>query len=1132
MVIEVNFPRGGKKPPVNKTTKVSKVKFDLFSNKKKTKPRRVDLRNDMGPKNFIEKTVCPEKITNVSADLLSYQSVKEGMVILGCVREVHKMNLTILLPGRLSGKVMITQISSPYTKLLEKIAINEVPEEYRQVRCMFKPGEFVSVKVMSLQGDNEKSHVKLSMCPHDINADLSFKMVAPEMLLWGAVSSCEEYGYVIDLGVKNCRAFLPKANTEREYSCGEPLWCVVQKCDVIGVASTATVTALKEKIESTKIVKETSLDYLFPGMQISVTVNKILTNGLEVRFLNNYTGYIHESYLQNIFDRTTSYKTGQVVSARVMYVVPVTKLAFLSLRSLEFSDSPLLDDGIVLNCSVLGMTRGGLYVKLQKMHKGFISFRRLKTKLSSNSDLDYNDLVKKTYPTGSQHLCRILSYDCLEKIYICTMEKDMINEKIFSYKDLNLGDELIVEIREIQPKGLLIQAGRIEGYILNEHLTDTVLPNYSSVKTKFHQGQKIKARILNVNEETSTLHLTLKPSLVSAQNIITNYETAENNKQYPGIIVQVTQNGLLIKFFGNVKGWVPKSQLSFEKVQQPEKLFNIGQVVNCTIIKCFPQSKKLTLSLQPPKARSQRKTLHLGQRISVKVKQIVPNGLEVQTLDTKASGIIPSQHLTDNPMIAEFIMNTYKEGDIINDIVVVNVDHGVPILSLREQNLDTIPNFTDLKPDDILRCSVNSISEKQLLLQSPINNFKKLIVVPFEKISNLPLKLSELDLKKNQCLLTKITAIQKGQKILGSTQLSDVWDGDLSLSQKMLYNYLLDAKRLIISNFPQLTHRLGESVTTTIKSINKNGTIIVALSNSEISGFISPKHATSNLKIGQELTGTIINIDPIKNHLEITINPKFMNKINPSQTGNVNIKIGKTSFATVLLVTREFILVTLRGNGNRQLAYMPTRLHYNDFLPNVKNFNIGDEVKTVVLQAENGFVIVMSKEMMRNFEHARKLVKRARMTSVSSESSDDGVKAKKLKLSKSKSESEAGQFVRNPKNLKLEEDEELRESKQSNESVNEVTELKSKRKRKRKISKSNNKLDKQESETNINEIKNEDNIDSAEEETMDDTKETDSKPISKIEPVLSGVSNFWDTPKIESVEESSEDEKEVNFISY
>lgn len=50
------------------------------------------------------------------------------MVILGCVREVQKMTLGITLPGRLSGRVMVTHISTPYTQLLHSIVDNTEPE--------------------------------------------------------------------------------------------------------------------------------------------------------------------------------------------------------------------------------------------------------------------------------------------------------------------------------------------------------------------------------------------------------------------------------------------------------------------------------------------------------------------------------------------------------------------------------------------------------------------------------------------------------------------------------------------------------------------------------------------------------------------------------------------------------------------------------------------------------------------------------------------------------------------------------------------------------------------------------------------------------------------------------------------
>lgn len=60
------------------------------------------------------------------------------MVLLGCIREVQKMTIGINLPGRLSGRVMVTQISNSYTELLHKIVDDNEPEVLNYIFFNYK----------------------------------------------------------------------------------------------------------------------------------------------------------------------------------------------------------------------------------------------------------------------------------------------------------------------------------------------------------------------------------------------------------------------------------------------------------------------------------------------------------------------------------------------------------------------------------------------------------------------------------------------------------------------------------------------------------------------------------------------------------------------------------------------------------------------------------------------------------------------------------------------------------------------------------------------------------------------------------------------------------------------------------
>lgn len=93
-------------------------------------------------------------------------------------------------------------------------------------------------------------------------------------------------------------------------------------------------------------------------------------------------------------------------------------------------------------------------------------------------------------------------------------------------------------------------------------------------------------RVLKIISKES-IRLTLKPILVESQHCLTDYSLALPGKQFPGTVVLCTPAGVLVAFYGKIKGWVPTSHLlpnTHNGQIDPKTLFFIGQVV---IILCM-----------------------------------------------------------------------------------------------------------------------------------------------------------------------------------------------------------------------------------------------------------------------------------------------------------------------------------------------------------------------------------------------------------------------------------------------------------------------------------------------------------------------------------------------------------------
>lgn len=139
------------------------------------------------------------------------------MVVLGRVREAREYDMIVSLPGRLIGRLELTDISDSYTKLLQSMinVADAKPEGYKSLPQLYQPGDYIVCYVKSLNL-KDKWRVSLSLEPELINQNLDRTRIVQRSKIVGSVSSVEEHGYVIDTGVANLRTFLSANDVDEE----------------------------------------------------------------------------------------------------------------------------------------------------------------------------------------------------------------------------------------------------------------------------------------------------------------------------------------------------------------------------------------------------------------------------------------------------------------------------------------------------------------------------------------------------------------------------------------------------------------------------------------------------------------------------------------------------------------------------------------------------------------------------------------------------------------------------------------------------------------------------------------------------------------------------------------------------
>lgn len=87
-------------------------------------------------------------------------------------------------------------------------------------------------------------------------------------------------------------------------------------------------------------------------MQFHFDIVTITKNGLLGQLLDENRAYVHDMYLQKPVQDVNAFKEGQELKARVLYIEPITKFVFLTLRGIGTVPKPELKVGEVISAKV------------------------------------------------------------------------------------------------------------------------------------------------------------------------------------------------------------------------------------------------------------------------------------------------------------------------------------------------------------------------------------------------------------------------------------------------------------------------------------------------------------------------------------------------------------------------------------------------------------------------------------------------------------------------------------------------------------------------------------------------------------------------------------------------------------
>ncbi|XP_071873721.1 protein RRP5 homolog [Bombus fervidus] len=981
-----NLLRGGKEVRERKASDLLFGKYEKIGKRNREKQRA--KKQDEEEPNFVPNT----------AERLSYATISEGLVVLGCISEVTNYDLLISLPGGLVGRAQITDINECYTNLLQNFVKSQDSEtnEFKSLPELYTYGDYVVCYVKAIQSQ-EILQIAISLEPSLINQSLDVAYLDIGSKIVCTISSIEDHGYLVDTGLINVRAFIPtkESGSEKCLFPGKQLLCYVKEVKNNENTSTITLTLKRKLVKTICETEIKSLDSMMPGTKFDLSIKKVLSNGLCVSLNENNIGFINQIYLD---EPLSKYSNSLTITGTLLYILPTIKFAYFSSTIDKSRDNTIKPGDVVEGATVLFRESRGIVLQLTKNGiRGFVSLKR--------TGVEYNKIIEKFAP-GTTHKCRILSYSWLDGIYLCTMQRSLLEQKYFSLSDFKPGDMVNVKITDIDKvNGFVnVQLGKFNGQIAPDHISDEGL----SALNKLKVDEEVEARVLFVHIGRKKVYLTLKRSLITSDlPILANIQDVKIDSKHHATIIQIHKRGILVKFFGDVKGWISHTALDTE-TSNVNWNCSIGQTILVKVQTVNTDSGEITVKMVNQDIQVEKAAFDIGEEVEGTIIESSTQGLYLRISrnegQTVSTGFLPAGHMSPCMEIAALLASKYVPGDTLSALVFATVPNLILTRTIVTQG--RYRNFEKLKIGDCIPCTIKDMEPDGIRLILPVSECTPFGYVSYSNVSNFNL------LHTNQILMAKIFSINKKEQQLGLTlSLKKIYD-DLSdpksrmvaaLDTLILYfNKLVElSSNSYYKNRPISSVKLGQRVTGKIEKITADG-LVVQLQNNLL-GIVSKNHYSDNKKIGDKISGTIIWINYVHELVELTTLSSIMHKISAKQNKQIQFPDGKLLRGRILMVTNWFILIFLQGIGKGTLAAIPVRRHINDLQPDLTPYTIHSKVKCYALlnsKESNIMPLCIIKSAFENKYDVREKSNNNNYLKRKKQNQENVVLAKKIKIQK------------------------------------------------------------------------------------------------------------------------------------
>jgi small subunit ribosomal protein S1 len=429
--------------------------------------------------------------------------------------------------------------------------------------------------------------------------------------------------------------------------------------------------------------------------------------------------------------------------------------------------------------------------------------------------------------------------------YRKVLQKEKFDAFVAQHKD---------DFEDITVEGKIVSVKPRAGFMVeSEDGMEFFMPMAQSyLKAVGAVGKKIKAKILKINEEQSSIVISRKKLIEENKKNKDEKVAALLEADVPvnGVIKKITSYGMFVEVNG-VDGLVNYNEISYKGPVNPSQYYNEGDEVVVKVVKYDKEKQHLSLSIKaalPNPWDEIRDELEVGDAISVTVSNFETYGAFVD-LGNDIEGLLHISEISWNK-------NMKNPKDLLNigdeitvEVVELNVDKKrlrVSLKSLQPKPFEKFKN--EHKVGDIVTGKVATLTE-----------FGAFVTI--DEVDGL-LHNEEASWEDN----VKCKDIyKKGDEVEVKIIKIDSEKENISLSVKELTTS--PAKQF------QESHKVGDIISGSVKDIKDFG-IFIKLENN-LDGLIRTEDfgplEIEEIKIGDEIEAVVTNIDTKRNRIRLSV---------------------------------------------------------------------------------------------------------------------------------------------------------------------------------------------------------------------------------------------------------------------